>query len=73
MYGLEAIEQQLDNFPESLPRQFVTLRPVVACPNFPTCRLSNLVDVLLKPFLIHTKSYIKSNIDFVAKCFWENE
>ena len=37
----------------------LTLRPIVAGPNCPTRRLSNLVDILLKPFLIHIKSYIK--------------
>ena len=28
----------------------LTLRPIVAGPNCPTRRLSNLVDILLKPF-----------------------
>ena len=34
--------------------------------------LSNLVDIL-KPFLIHIKSYIKYNLDFLAKCSRENK
>ena len=51
----------------------LTLRPTVAGPNFPTCRLSNLVDMLLKPFLIHIKSYIKDNLNFLAKCSRKNK
>ena len=45
----------------------LTLRPIVVGPNYPTRRLSNPVDISLKPFLIHIKSYIKSNLDFLAK------
>ena len=51
----------------------LTLRPIAAGPNCPTRRLSNLVDILLKPFLIHIKSYIKDNLDFLAKCSRENK
>ena len=51
----------------------LTLQPIVAGPNFPTRHLSNLVDILLKPFLIHIKSYIKDNLDFLAKCTRENK
>ena len=50
----------------------LTLQPIVAGPNCPTRRLSNLVNVLLKPFLIHIKSYSKDNLDFLAKCSREN-
>ena len=45
----------------------LTLGPIVAVPNRPTRRLSNLFDMLLKPFLIHIKSYIKDNLDYLAK------
>ena len=51
----------------------LTLRPIVACPNCPTRRLSNLVDILLKQFLIHIKSYFKENLHFLAKCSRENK
>ena len=53
--------------------RYITLRPIVAGPNCPTRRLSNLVDKLLKPFLMHIKSYIKDNLDFLAKCSRENK
>ena len=41
------------------------LRPTALGPNCPTCSLRNLIDILLKPFLIHIKSYI---LDFFPKC-----
>ena len=52
---------------------YLTLRPIVAFPNCPTRRFSNLVDIFLKQFLIHIKSYIKDNLDFLAKCSRENK
>ena len=50
-----------------------TLRATDAGPNSPTRRLSNLVDTLSKSFLIHIKSYIKGNLDFLAKSSRENK
>ena len=45
--------------------------------NFHTRCLSNLVDILLKVdillFLIHIKSYIKDNLDFLEKCSRETK
>ena len=34
--------------------------------------MSNLIYVLLKPFLLHVKSYVKDNLDFLSKCSREN-
>ena len=51
----------------------LTLQPTVAGPNGPTRRLSDLVDILSKTFLIHIKSYIKDDLDFLAKCSRENK
>ena len=51
----------------------LTLQPTVAGPNCPTHHLSNLIDILLKLFLIHIKSYIKDNLDFLTKCSRENK
>ena len=48
------------------------LRPIVAGPICPTRPLSNLIDILLKPFLLHVKSYVKDNLDFLSKCSREN-
>ena len=33
------------------------LRPIVGCPKYPTRKLSQLIDILLKPFLKHQKLY----------------
>ena len=40
------------------------LTPIVAGPICPIRPLSNLIDILLKPSLIHVKSYVKDNLDF---------
>ena len=41
------------------------MRPIVAGPVCPTHRLSNLIDVVLKPYLKHVKSYIRDSVDFL--------
>ena len=41
-------------------------------PICPTRPLSNLIDILLKPFLLHFKSYVKDNLDFLSKRSSEN-
>ena len=69
----EAIQVQNSEYIKIYEPPDLTLRPIVAGPNCPTRRLSNLVDILLKPFLIHIKSYIKDNLDFLAKCSRENK
>ena len=48
------------------------MRPIVGGPNCPTRLLSQLIDIILKHFLIHIKSYIKDNLDFLRKCFPKN-
>ena len=69
----ETIQVQNNEYIKIYEPSDLTLRPTVAGPNFPTCRLSNLVDMLLKPFLIHIKSYIKDNLNFLAKCSRKNK
>ena len=44
------------------------MRTIVGAPNCPTRPLIQLIDVILKPFLIHIKSYVKDNFDFLRKC-----
>ena len=43
------------------------LRPIISGPQCPTRNLSNLIDKILKPLLIHVKSYIKDSIHFLNK------
>ena len=40
-------------------------RPIVAGPSCPTHRISNLMDILLQPFLKKITSYVKDNIHFL--------
>ena len=48
------------------------MRSIVGGPNCPTRLLSQLIDIILKPFLIHLKSYVKDNLDFLRKCSRKN-
>ena len=48
------------------------LRSIVAGPISPARPLSNSIDILLKPFLLHVKSYVKDNLVLLSKCSREN-
>ena len=41
------------------------VRPIVGVPKSPTRKISELIAILLKPFLEHVKSYIRGSIDFL--------
>ena len=41
------------------------MRPIVACPSCVTSRLSDFLDILLKPYLKHVKSYVRDSVDFL--------
>ena len=45
---------------------------IVGGPNHPTMPLSQLISVILKPFLIHIKCYVKDKLDFLRKCSRKN-
>ena len=47
------------------------LRPIVAGPICATRPLSN-IDILLKPFLLHVKRYVKDNFDFLTREKYED-
>ena len=38
---------------------------IVGGPNCPTSPLSQFIDIIFKPFLIHIKSYVQDNLDFL--------
>ena len=64
----KAIEEQgFENISCFQPKD-LKLRPTLACHKFPTKRLSNLVDILLKPLLSKIKSFVKDDFDFLQKC-----
>ena len=69
----EAIQVQNSKYVKIHEPPDLALRPIVASTNCPIRRLSNLIDILLTLFLIHIKSYIKDNLDFLAKCSRENK
>ena len=50
----------------------LTLRPIVGRPNCPTRLFGQPIDIILKPFLINIKSYVKDNLDFLRKCSQKN-
>ena len=68
----EAIKEQNSIYIECLEPQDLKLRPIVAGPNCPTRPLSNLIDKILKPLLVHVKSHVKDNINFLQECSREN-
>ena len=43
----------------------MTFRPIVAGPENETHRLSNFIDILLKPMVKHVKSFIRDSTDFL--------
>ena len=45
----------------------MSFRPIIAGLVCVTSRLSNFLDILLKPYTIHIKSYIRDDIDFLDK------
>ena len=64
----EAIQQQNNEYIEIHEPNNLTVRPIVGGPNCPTRPLSQLINIILKPFLIHIKSYVKDNLNFLRKC-----
>ena len=64
----EAIAKQNNEYVEILEPSDLKLRPIVACPTCPTRPLSDLLDKILKPLILHVKSYVRHNIDFLERC-----
>ena len=64
----EAIQVENSVYIKIYEPSHLTLQPIVAGPDSPTLRWGSLVDISLKPFLIHIKSYIKDNIGSLANC-----
>ena len=44
------------------------LRPIAAGSNSPTRPLSELLDKILKPFIVHEKNYVRDNTDLLEHC-----
>ena len=64
----KAIEEQNSEYIKISEPEDLTLRPIVAGPNCPTKRLSTFIDTIIKPLVLHIKSYIRDSIHFLQKC-----
>ena len=64
----EAVNAQHSECIRVIEPEDLTLRPVVAGPTCPTKRFSTFIDVIIKPLILHAKSYIGGTIDFLQKC-----
>ena len=63
-----AINTQNNEIIEIFEPNDLKLRPIVRGPKCPTRKLSQLIDILLKPFLKCIKSFIHDSLDFLSKC-----
>lgn len=61
----EGIQLQNSSYIKLPEPHDLKLRPIVAGPACPTHRLSNLLDIILKPLCPHVNSYIRDDIDFL--------
>ena len=68
-YGLPKIHKSKIICPEPYIRVLrpadLKFRPIGAGPRCPTSRLTNYVDILIKPFTLHVRSYLRDTIDFL--------
>ena len=63
-----AIKEYQKEYVNIIEPSDLKLRPIVAGPVYPARPLSNLIYILLKPSLLHVKSYVKDNLDFFSEC-----
>ena len=61
----KAIEEQNSSCVNIQDPEDLKFRPIVAGPICPTSRLSNLLDILLRPFIKYVKSYVRDDLDFL--------
>ena len=76
-YGLPKIHKSKsiqDKISKDLPTviniqnpEDLSFRPIVGGPESHTQRLSNFIDIILKPLCTHVPSYIRDDIDFLCK------
>ena len=60
-----AINKQRSTYIKVLPPTDLPFRPIVAGPTCPTHRLSNFIDILLKPLCKHIPSYSRDDLDIL--------
>jgi hypothetical protein len=64
---LKAVQEQNCEYIKILRPADLKFRPIVAGPACPTHRLSNLMDIILKPLVHNVQSYVRDDIDFLTK------
>ena len=60
-----AIKKQNSEYGKLAPPPDIKIRPIVASPSSPNRRLSNILDIILKPSCKHVPSYIRDDLDFL--------
>ena len=63
----ESVQQKNNECIEIHEPDDLIVIPRAGGPNCPTRPLSQLIYIILKPFLIHVKSYVKDNLDILRK------
>ncbi len=61
----EAIKKQNKEYIEITAPQDLKMRPIVAGPSSPTHRLSNFIDLILKPLCKKVPSFLRDSVDFL--------
>ena len=64
----KAIKEQNKELITILELKDLKLKPIEGRPKCPTRKLSNSLDLILKPLTKHVKSNIKDNIEFLKTC-----
>ena len=62
-----AINTRNSEFIEIFEPNSLKLRRIVGGPKCPARKLSQLIDILLKPFLKHIKIFIRDSLDFLIQ------
>jgi hypothetical protein len=63
----DAVTDQNNDYIKLEPPADLKMRPIVAGSISPTHRLSNFVDLILKPLCQHVPSFIRGSMDFLNK------
>ena len=63
----EAIAKQNNEYVEVLESRDLKLRPIAAGPTCPTRPLNDLLDKIIKPFILLFKSYVRDNVVFLER------
>ena len=68
-----AINNENSEIIKVFERNDLTLRLTVSCPKFPTKKLNQLMIYYQKPFLKPIKISIRNSLDFLIKCFRDED